>query len=149
MKKKINLRANEFEQYCSVLADFISENEPKTFNNGEPIYLTDTNRLPKYIKKITIVKYDFGYSFWQINDVRTITDIDFKKLNNIIINKSLNVFKYANDYSENWLLIIVEREEHSDYSQLRLDKYELSKQNKFNQIYLIAIGHRPAVTRIV
>jgi hypothetical protein len=67
----------EIEKYCSELADYISENEPKTFNDKKTKYLTESDKLPRYIKAIGIVKFNFGYSFWQINGVRTIPDIDF------------------------------------------------------------------------
>ncbi|GAA4279668.1 hypothetical protein [Gaetbulibacter aestuarii] len=145
----INLKRKEISSYCKKLSEFIITNVPKEFNDDNSLSIEFG--LPKYLKRLSISKYSHEYSFWQSYKAYMVKDLDFKRLNNLIQKKSINLSKYSKcSYRYNWLLIIIEREEYSNYSQFSKSKflnYGMTE-NNFDRIYLASMKHRPECFRI-
>jgi hypothetical protein len=145
----INLRSKEIASYCEKLSEFIIINVPLEFNNDNTISIEVG--LPNFLRRLSITKYSFEYSYWKPFSAYRVKDLDFSKLNSLIQKKSANLIRYSkSSYSNNWLLIVIEREEYSNYSQFNSTDFLKNGMtaNSFDRIYLASMRHRPECIRI-
>ncbi|WP_378183381.1 hypothetical protein [Aquimarina sp. SS2-1] len=143
---EIKIKGNELDTYCSKLADFLHDNSPSEFNNSSPLYIEEN--LPKFLRRISIIKYSNGYSFWQFSKGYVVSDFQPEKLTEKIISKSNKVKQYSKNYNENWLLLVIERAKYSDYSNYDFENYICPEQNNFHKIYIQVLRHRPELFKI-
>ncbi len=145
----INLKQNEINTYCENLCKFILNNVPEEFNNKGALSIE--TGLPNFLRRLSFIKYSFEYSYWQSYGAYKVGDLNYLRLDFLIQKKSKDVNRYSKgDYASHWLLVVIESEEYSNYSQFDLIKFreELMTENKFERIYLAAMRHRPDCIRI-
>lgn len=123
-------------------ADHINE----IFKLVEEIYLANhrfefdvssrmlTDRISNLIEYISI-NNTYRFNHWQHFGAYTVDKIDEQRLLKVIAKKENNLIKYANNFEENWLLLVANFGNEASSTDLGYSQ-QLDIKSKFDKIYL-------------